>query len=266
MLKKIIGSTLIGTIVIVMSGCGPSQADLLKEKQKQEKIRLDKLKKEKALEEKNLDEAKKYLSLKNDNNIIWNKIDEINKHLDKSPYETHEEYNKRITLLNKTVFNRKFIFDYLPKYNMYDIQTHKLYLEVIYSRAHMSKYGFSPQNKITLSSKNIGTRNINGNLMKKTMYLRSNFVCSNVAGMDYYKNNSGPSKRNYQYSAVVLKDNCSPSEAQEIQRNWKIRFVSNVKYRKKQKMGTFNTYFDIVNTDMIVVFNSKTKEIYKVLY
>ena len=254
-------------ILISMNACGPSQADLLKEKQKQEKIRLDKLKKEKALEEKKIEEAKKYLSLKNDNNIIWNKIDEINKDLDKSPYETNEEYSKRITLLNKKVFNRKFVFDYIPKYTIYDVETHKLYLEVIYSRAHMSAYGLNPKNKVTLALKNIGTRNINGNLMKKTIYLRSNFVHSNVEGVNYYKNpNKFPSKRNYQYSAVVIKDNCSPSEAQEIQRNWKIRFVSNINYRKKQKMATFNTHFDIVNTDMIVVFNNTTKEIYKVLY
>jgi len=261
--KVIIGLS----ILIGFSACGPSQAELLKEKQKKEKIRLEKLKKEKEIEQRKIEEAKKYLSLKNDNDSIWDNIDYVNKNIDKSIYETKEQYNERIIQLNKKVFGRKFIFDYAPKYKIYDADAKKLYLEVIYSRAHMRNFGLNSQNKITLSSKVTGSRYIEGVLMNSTVNLRSNFVYSNTEGFNILKNiRKKPSKNNYRYSAVIIKDSCSPSEAKEIQDNWKIRFVSNIEYRKKQKMGTFHTYFDIVNTEMIIIYNDKTKEIYKVLY
>lgn len=283
MLKKTIASTLISTLLIVLNGCTPSEADLLKEKQNKErlaKIQLDKaqrLKEQKLKEDKlkkiKYQEAKKYLSKPADNSLIYPLLYKYNKEFQKTLYETKQEYQVRISLLNQKVFSKKFIIEYQREYNLYDPTSKILYLS------------FRSQNTKATKAKTIM-------LVKKKIYNPHNKLDSyqylsaplNLRELIYVK---GKRKRvkdrktrrttykdTYKDIYTIVKTNCSGSEAQYINDNLAVKVIATLKHNGRLKGTPFNSdgtlnyreENNLATIDMIIVYNQKTNEIYKVLY
>ena len=252
---------LVGTVLILgISACGPSQEELLKEKQKEEKIRLAKLQQLKEIDLQKKKEAQKYLSAQNDNIKIWEKINYMDKYLNKSIYETEKEYKERINVLHEKTFNRKFIFDYSTNSVIYDAEAKKLYLAIESSNNFYKLCTSSSKRSVQFSGALIRETYVNGFLYKNKRTIRANVPCSNVNQKDVVN------IRGKKFSAILIKENCSPIEAKKIQENWKIRFITDIRYLRKKNYG-IGSYVDYqAKANLIIVYDKYTNEIYKVFY
>jgi hypothetical protein len=228
---------------------------------KEQKQRQKKEQQRKAakLKEEKYKEAEKYLTLKNDNSLIWNIIENNSDKYKKSIYESSATYKKRIKNLNSKLFNRKFIFDYKSDIITYDAETKILYLPFKLSSPSTMKYFKHDKNlhqiELTLKAKKT---QIPGLMDKK--YILSDLPHKNVKVVFYtYKKNK--------YMGVIMKENCSPSEAKKIQNSWKIRFITSTNRGLKTVVGSITRVgYKFDKTDMIIVYNKYNNEIYKVLY
>ena len=65
---------------------------------------------------------------------------------------------------------------------------------------------------------------------------------------------------------TLLKGNCSATEAKNIQENWKIKFITKIKFGEVVNKKYLNSKkYYVANTDMIIIYDKNTDEIYKVL-
>ncbi len=263
-MNKIILSILILSGLLSFSGCVSSQEQLLLKKQQKEKARLEKIaiqqgaklekQKAKALKIKMYKEAKQYLNSNNDNNLIWNLLEQNNDEYKQTAYETNSEYKQRITDLNNKIFNRKFLFDYQPGYVLYNPYKKILWL------------GFNATLKY---HQGVGFFNFMMAGQAKMLY-----------GIEYYlyiTANSNTLKRHQirevhagktTVTATIIKKNCSAAEAKNIQENWNVRFVVDIDVKKHLNLNRLlgARYLPIAKIKMIIVYNEDTNEIYKVLY
>jgi len=252
---------LLGTVLVLgISACGPSQEELLKEKQKKEKIRLAKLQELKEIDLQKKTEAQKYLSVQNDNIKIWEKIDYMDKYLNKNIYETKNEYKERINVLHKKVFNKKLIFDYSTDYVIYDAEEKKLYLAIESSNNFYKLCTAYSKQSVQFPGALIREKYVNGFLYKNIRTIRANVPCTNVNEKDIVN------IRGKKFSAILIKENCSPIEAKKIQKNWKIRFITDITYLRKRNYG-IASYVDYqVKANLIIIYDKYTNKIYKVFY
>jgi hypothetical protein len=261
-MKKVLKSLLGLLMIIEISGCAPSQEQLLLEKQKkeaQQHKKEEQQRKAAKLKEKKYKEAKKYLNMKNDNSLIWDIIENNKVKYKKSIYESSADYKKRIKNLNSKLFNRKFIFDYEPDLITYNVKTKMLYLSFKLSHPGTIRYIKYDKNlkQIELTIQAERTQ-IPGLMDKK--YILSDLPHNDLKVVNFtYKKES--------YMSVMIKENCSPSEAKKIQNSWKIRFITSTNRGLKTVVGSITRVgYKFEKTDMIIVYNKYNNEIYKVLY
>ena len=292
-MKKILKGLLVLSVAIGINGCAPSQAELLKEKQKREKLALErakklekekkereklalerakKLEKEKQQKEKlalerakKLEEEKqqrqklatKYLKKKSDNKTIFSLLEKYKKEFKKDTYESKREYAERIKQLNKKIFNREYIFDYVPEYHSYDAETKTLNIVFDYD-----SYNPEKRSKVfVLTEKLIGVIEALNLSIGSFEYvygdLPTNGTSYSEQKIDY---------RTYA-KTTLLKANCSGLEAKEIEKNLGVRFVTKLKFGEVEEVGVSNSIkFYIANTDIVIIYNKKTNEIYKILF
>ena len=249
-MKKVLKSLLGLLMIIEISGCAPSQEQLLLEKQKKEAAA--------KLKEEKYKEAKKYLNLNNDNSLIWDIIENNKDKFKTTIYESSAEYKNRIKNLNLKLFNRNFIFDYKP-----DILSYSADSQVLFLPFHMQERG----SQILLAGKNKTDLGYGySHPTKKYILVHSNLQYNIYSHSQYDK------YKGKEYMSVVFKKKCSGLEAKKIQNSWKIRFVTNIRdnsgrvISQKNKSNLIDSYYGLGKIKMIIVYNKYTKEIYKVFY
>ncbi len=267
-MKKVYAVIAILSIVILGSGCGPSQEEIRLQKDKIEKVRLLELEKQKKYKIKKYKEAEEYIKKENDNVLIWQTLEENIGKYKKSSYETKVEYDARIKKLDKQLFSKKFLFDYKEKYIGYNPEDKILYLPVSTEPQVGSYYinRVASWNRVALLSVEVPYMALGYKLSRKYTLL-ANIKHSNSAVRAFYQNPRY--KKGMRYIGLTIKENCSSIEAKYMQDNWSVRFVTKVvgldKVAMKKKKSNIIKY-DILKTDMTIVYNKKTNEIYKVFY
>lgn len=268
MYKKFILLVSMLFLILSISGCVKSQEQIRIEKEHKEQLEKEKIKREEGKREKKYEEARKYLDTSNENDTIYNLFSKINHKFYKDVYETKNEYELRKRKLVDEYFGDTVILDYKPKYTLYNPENNTLYLLI----------STNPSGFISVIEKYIGDITLYGvthkNYRKMTTSLRVYFGQGEL--FKYMENTSKRNKKLKQTGLYIkIKDNCSAAEARSIQSNWSVRFITriNTKNLPLKKLGneslglsflSKNDY--IIDTNLIVVYNKNTKEIYKVIY
>jgi len=129
--------------------------------------------------------------------------------LDKSSYETEEEYRKRIDEQNRKIFNKRFIFDYKEQYIGYASEEKLLYVPFVVTYKNLRRAGsINRFNRVSMSKNIVGKWLINGTTFTSSRIITSSFIHSNVEVIPFHN-----AKRKFVYAGVVIKKNCSPLEA-----------------------------------------------------
>jgi hypothetical protein len=175
---------------------------------------------------------------------------------------------QRIASLNTQIFDRKFIFDYKSEYIMYDpnnktlgiifnISNKKKAIRTHYRREDIYQLYFKMAKQLQWAPK---SKYSGETLIKEYRYITAN---SNTLNTEKFQTN----KKRTQLG-VVIKNNCSAENTKNIQQNWNIKFIVDISVRKHMNLGTqpWSYSLPIAKIKMIIVYDKKTNEIYKVLY
>lgn len=198
--------------------------------------------------------AKEYIKLSNSNKTILSDILKYRSQYKKDPYETTKKYNERINQIKKALNNNFFIIKYIINKGNYNADAKKMYANIdnLDSCDHL-----------------IVATQPNGN------------TCAGGWCRDLYIDLTAKYKHN---KSILIKSNVLPTEVTSILNNLAVKHIVKLtdlknpikQNRRNQKRCSRKNALDIyTNKDyksnkigfiyMSIIYNTKTKEIYKIL-
>ena len=275
---------LVANYLLLFTGCGVTKPEIEKQKSYQEKqklyeekkrLRLEKRKKlKKERELKFQREAIKYLNIEPNNRINLNLLIKDRTYLKSlwdDMYLTEKEKKTKIEKFKKQFLKRKVVFDYSPNYRAYDASSKILYVafeanenaqDSFFESTRYSKKGSHLIKVLQLYTHSIF---VDYQELKEYDFLYTNIP--NTSDVVTYEYDRRVLEGGLAY--LPLKINCSAKKAKEINENLAIRLVVTIDW-DRGVIAILNHYgYDnriYARTYMAIVYNKKTKKIYKIFY